>query len=171
MTIDPKTLSKTPTPDLVAQLRELTANEAADRLIMFGRWRDAGAVLIELRERHLKGDLGTKSWAQYCHKLGVLKVDAELYIAASQADNPAEFIDEVFRIRDRRAEQDAARRGPRTIIIRRPGVVFGYLTELTEGARREFWALCWRNYAREMRRAGDMIGITGDEEERRPSPS
>lgn len=166
--LDPKTLSsKTPT-QLAAMFKELRAQDVQHRLAHFGVLADAGAVLSELYERHLAGALGKGSWAKYCEKLGITRADADFLIAAFHAkDDPAEFIEGTYRLYEERARdrEERAAKGGKTIFIKAPGVIFGYLTALEEPARREFWSLCWRNYGPEMRKIGDELGWddeTGD---------
>jgi hypothetical protein len=166
--IDPKSLtSKSPT-ELTILFKELHQQDVQHRLAHFGVMADAGAVLSELHERHLAGALGKGGWSAYCRKLGITRADAGFLIAAFRAkDDPAEFMAQVYQLHEEREKDrtERATKGGKTIFIKAPGVIFGYLTALGETARRELWALCWRNYGREMRKVGDELGWddeTGD---------
>lgn len=159
--IDVKTLSGKTPAELMALFKELRSQDAQHRLAHFGVLSDAGAVLSELHERHLAGTLGKGSWASYCRKLGITRADADFLIAAFRAKaDPADFLEQTYRLHEERTRdrEERAAKGGKTIFIKAPGVIFGYLTALTETARREFWSLCWRNYGPEMRKVGDELG-------------
>jgi hypothetical protein len=162
--IDRHSLPKEPTEQLATLLSDLMKQDKTTRLANFGLWRDAGFILAELKERHLTGKLGSGSWASYCKKLRVTKADADLYIAASQADDPAAFLDRLYLLEEQREarRKSGKDKEEKAIIVKQPGVIFGYITGLPEAGRREVFALCWRMFGRELRKVGDELGWDDD---------
>ena len=162
--IDPTTLTTKTPKELVKLFTDLHQQDRQQRLAHYGVMADAGAVLSELQERHLHGKLGAGSWASYCKKLGITRVDADFLIAAFRAkDDPAAFLEDVYSLHEEQEEdRTERRRKSTTIVVKRPGAVFGYVTELDATARRELWSLCWRNYGPEIRAVGDDLGWDDD---------
>jgi hypothetical protein len=159
-----------PTAELLKQLETLKDTEFTSRKAILDAWMGLGSRLDELRERHVHGLLGKGTWSQWCSRHGFVKRWVDRWIEVSRAPHPATRLDEIL-LYDAMMTPDEKRekRGPHAIIVKRPGVIFGYVTDLDQPTRREFWALCNRMYRKEMRQVMDEVGGADyDDDEDRP---
>lgn len=156
-----ETIKGTSSEELLATLGELTKRAASATKALVDVWIDAGQILAELRERHIRGDFGKASWASYCRRIGLSRKMADIYIGAYEAPDRKAYLEQM--LDPERGERAREPKAPITIIVKRPGVVFGYITELNEPAKLELFALLWRNYPKLLRKVGDQVGAEGDE--------
>jgi hypothetical protein len=157
--------------ELLAKVREMRASETSTRAAYVAILVEQGAVFDELRSRHLSGEVGPSlSWSVYCRrKLGHTRAEVDECIALSRADDPMAFWNELRRQKRQRLDESTrGSRETRTIIVRRPGVVFGYFSELEDGGKALFLRLLWRTYPKMTRRVGDEVELGGEDEDDRP---
>jgi hypothetical protein len=151
------------TGELNVRLHELKKQETVDSRAMVDCWVELGKILDEVRNRHLTGKLGKSSWATYCRKeYDLTKTLVDRYIATSRAKDPYAYLEKLLQEdseKKSRSRGDKTREHTGPIIIKRPGVIFGYLVDLDDAGKAEFFALCWRNYPKLMRRVGDSVGV------------
>jgi hypothetical protein len=168
--MDRSALAKVPTPQIETEVKALRKGDMEQRLLAFDDWQKLGIRLAELRDRHFHGKLGSGTWAAYCRKLGFSRTDADFYIAAADADDPAEFLKRVFTLQEQReARKPDSEERRRTIFIKRPGVIWGYIHDLDPPAKRELYAMIWRFDGKALRKVGDELGGDYEDDEARPT--
>lgn len=153
----PKPLDKWSEQDLIAKLHELRKTDVRLQQETAAVWAEQGQLLDHLRTRHMNGQLETSAtWPQYCYRhFGMTGREANDRITVFRAEDPLAAFREIIT----KKEKNKNGRNPdrRTIIIRRPGVVYAEFEELDEAGKRLFLRKLWRDYPKLVRSVGDEV--------------